>query len=338
MKFLLTFLSFSFVSSFYVRNENDNTYNMFLNFTNNYNKTYDSIHSHEYRYAIFLENLDIINDHNTNNNDWKMDINSFADLTRDEFASKYINGFNMPDLDKQAFMVNDYFETVSKDLPESLDWVEKGAVTPVKDQAQCGSCWAFSSTGSVEGAYFLASGKLVSLSEQELVDCSGSFGNEACNGGLYSNSFEYIKQNGICSESSYSYSGTDGDCNKKCTSITKIDSFINIEPGNEDALIHAVLQQPVSIAIEADQTVFQFYSYGVMDSTSCGTNLDHAVLIVGWGEINDKKYWKVKNSWGPNWGDNGYILIGRSVKNQKVDGICGVLSLPSYPVISNTTM
>ena len=332
MKFLLTFLSFSFVSSFYVRNENDNTYNMFLNFKNKYNKTYDSIHTHEYRYAIFLENLDIINDHNTNNNDWKMDINSFADLTRDEFASTYINGFNMPDLDKKAFMVNDYFETVSKDLPESWDWVEKGAVTPVKDQAQCGSCWAFSTVGSLEGAYFLSSGKLVSFSEQELVDCSSSYGNQGCNGGLMDDAFKYVIDKGICKEKSYPYKAVDGSC-KKCTSVFKIKSFVDIIPNDESALAQAVYNQPVSIAIEADQSVFQFYSSGVLTSSECGTNLDHGVTLVGFGVDSNtgKKFWKVKNSWGSSWGENGYIRLEKDIENKT--GMCGLTLMASYPVV-----
>lgn len=332
MKFLLTFLSFTFVSSFYVRNENDNTYNMFLNFKNKYNKTYDNIHTHEYRYAIFLENLDIINNHNTNNNDWKMDINSFADLTRDEFGNTYINGFNMPDLDKQAFMVNDYFETVSKDLPESWDWVEKGAVTPVKDQAQCGSCWAFSTVGSLEGSYFLSSGKLISFSEQELVDCSSSYGNQACQGGLMDDGFKYVIDKGICTEKSYEYKAVAGSC-KKCTSVFKIKSFIDITPNNESALAQAVYKQPVSIAIEADQSVFQFYSSGVLTSSECGTNLDHGVTLVGFGVDSNtgKKFWKVKNSWGSSWGEDGYIRLEKDIENKV--GMCGLTLMASYPVV-----
>lgn len=303
----------------------------FTEYINKYNKQYsdDEVSTRLY---IYKDNLRKIQEHNNQDHSWKMDVNQFTDLTADEFKIKSGSICTNNILRNKFYNLN---LRPYEDLPETFDWVEKGAVTDVKDQQSCGSCYAFSTTGAVEGAYFVATGKLVSLSEQQIVDCSGSFGNQGCNGGLYTNSFEYIQQNGICSESNYSYSGKEGKCNKRCKTITKIDSYVNIESKNEDALLQSVLQQPISVAIEADQSVFQFYSSGVMDSISCGDNLDHAVLIVGWGEINGKKYWKVKNSWGSSWGDNGYILIGRSVKNQKADGICGILSLPSFPVISN---
>lgn len=330
MKLIILSSILTLTNAFYL----NETFSTFLQFNQYYNKKYDNDEHFRNRYSIFEENFNKINKHNSEGHSWTMELNQFADLTSSEFKSKtkcYDNP--IPNLYTPHLKFN---SDNIKDIPSEWDWTEKGAVTPVKDQAQCGSCWAFSTTGSVEGAYFLSSENLVSLSEQQLVDCSSSFGNQGCGGGLYTNSFEYIQQNGICSESSYSYSGTDGECNKKCETITKIDSFINVEPENEDALLQSTLKQPISIAIEADQSVFQFYSSGVMDSVTCGTNLDHAVLLVGWGELDGKKYWKVKNSWGSSWGDNGYILIGRSVKKQKAVGICGILSLPSYPVISNT--
>lgn len=294
----------------------------FSDYINKYGKQYsdDELPT---RLSIYRENLRKIQEHNSQDHSWKMDVNQFTDLTQDEFKTK--SGsicFKNRNRDLSGFNLR----TVYKELPESFDWVEKGAVTEVKDQKSCGSCYAFSTTGAVEGAYFVATGKLVSLSEQEIVDCSGSFGNQGCNGGLMNYGFEFIKNKGICLEKDYSYKATTGLC-KKCKSVTKVSSYVNVPEFDEDALQQAVYTSPVSIAIEADTSIFQSYSSGVMDSVSCGTSLDHGVLVVGWGTLNGKKYWKVKNSWGSSWGDKGYILLGRG------NNICGLATEPSYPVL-----
>ena len=284
------------------------------------------------RFSIFKDNVIKIEQHNSENHSWKMEVNKFADLTADEFRSQYISGLYRNNLFRyNTLRFEDLYIDIS-DLPNEFDWVGKGVVTPVKDQGQCGSCWAFSTTGSIEGAYAIASGNLVSLSEQQLIDCSGSFGNQGCNGGIYFYSFDYAKKNSICSEKDYSYSGSDGVC-KKCKGVTKVNSYVEVTPNSETSLQQAVLQGPVSIAVEADTNVFQFYSSGVMDSTSCGTNLDHAILITGWGETDGKQYWKVKNSWGANWGLDGYILLGRNSNNKS--GVCGLAMEPGYPIISS---
>lgn len=212
--------------------------------------------------------------------------------------------------------------------PGSIDWVAKGAVTPVKNQKHCGSCWAFSTTGSVEGAYYVASRKLVSLSEEELVQCDHS-GDKGCKGGSMDNSFEFIKNSGgICSESSYPYTsgaGTRGTCKKGCSAAVTLAGFTDVPSGDEDELKKAVAQQPVSVAIEADQKAFQLYNGGVLDSAECGKKLDHGVLLVGYGTDGGKDYWKVKNSWGAFWGEQGYVRIARG-KN-----MCGIANMASYP-------
>lgn len=315
----------SFTNSLYL----NETFYKFLDFTNRYNKRYNE-NEIVYRYNIFEQNLNIINTHNLQNHSWSMAVNQFADMTGDEFKKytychKNKNLDNVPRIEfNNIFNPNDY------DTPNEVDWSSQGAVTDVKDQASCGSCWSFSTTGGVEGAYFLSTGDLKSFSEQQLVDCSSSYGNHGCQGGLMTDAFKYIQDNGICLESDYSYTATDGKC-KKCKVVTKINSFVEIPTNNEDALKKAVSMQPVSVAIEADQASFQFYSSGVMTS-SCGTNLDHGVLAVGYGTLNGIDYWKVKNSWGKNWGDSGYILLQRNTQDSS--GQCGITLMASYPVIT----
>jgi len=321
---------FTFVSARFL----DQTYYNFLNFKNKYNKQYKE-NELEHRYKNFQDNLEIINKHNSENHSWTMGINQFSDLTAEEFklATICYKNYDMF-LDIPIISFDTRVLPSFGDLPSEVDWTSKGAVTDVKDQGQCGSCWSFSTTGSVESAYYLASGTLDSFSEQQLVDCSSSYGNEGCNGGLMDNAFNYIKDNGICLEKDYPYKGSDGKC-KKCKTVTKINSFVDIPANDEQALQQAVAIQPVSVAIEADQSSFQFYSGGVMNA-KCGTNLDHGVLVVGYGTLNGKDYWKVKNSWGANWGQSGYILLARNVKDPK--GQCGIAMIASYPVINGSQM
>ena len=228
-------------------------------------------------------------------------------------------------------------------LPDSVDWVSKGAVTPVKNQGQCGSCWSFSTTGSLEGAFYLKTGTLDSFSEQQLVDCDNrkNGGKDmGCNGGLMDNAFSWIEKNkGLCTEDSYPYeSGTTttaGSCQTSCDVVSGSDitSFTDVTPKSDEAMMTALSQQPVSIAIEADQKDFQLYKSGVFTG-SCGTNLDHGVLAVGYGTSEDgTDFYKVKNSWGTTWGDVGYILLGRGDDFNKGSGQCGMLLQASYPEV-----
>jgi len=286
------------------------------------------------RYDNFKTNLDFVKAYNGQGKSAKLAVNAFADMSKEDFRAKYL-GFNFVD---RAVMRSKNVEAVSENatVPVSIDWTAKGAVTPVKNQGQCGSCWAFSTTGSTEGAWFIAKGKLVSLSEQQLVDCSQAQGNQGCSGGLMDQGFQYIISNGgICSEAAYPYTGTDGTCGaSSCQSVVKLTSFTDVTPNDENALQVANAKQPVSIAIEADQSVFQFYSSGVLDDESCGTQLDHGVLLTGYGHDStvNKDFWIVKNSWGPEWGAQGYVRIVRNVNGDWARQ-CGLTSDPSYPVV-----
>ena len=230
----------------------------------------------------------------------------------------------------------------SETLPDSVDWVSKGAVTAVKNQGQCGSCWSFSTTGALEGAYSIKNGNLQEFSEQELVDCD-NFKNggsdHGCNGGLMDNAFAWIKKNGgLCTENEYPYvSGTtttSGTCDKSCTNVKGSDiiSYTDVSPNSDESMMAALTKQPVSVAIQADQKDFQLYNSGVFTG-SCGTQLDHGVLLVGYGSETNEDYYVIKNSWGNTWGDNGYIKIGRGSQYNDGNGQCGVLMQGSYPTV-----
>lgn len=282
------------------------------------------------RFEIFKLNAARVVAHNEAKLGWTMALNQFADLTGDEFSARYIGGYNFRPR-RQNPVALEHLRVKASALPTSVDWEAKGAVTPIKNQGQCGSCWAFSTTGSVEGITFIKTGKLLSLSEQQLVDCSGAQGNEGCNGGLMDYAFQYIISNGgICSEQAYPYQAQDGTCaSSSCQSVATISGFTDVPTNSDSALQSAIVQQPVSVAVEADQSSFQFYSGGVM-TAACGSNLDHGVLAVGYGTQGSSDYWKVKNSWGASWGLKGYILLGRGASFDP-NGQCGILMDPSYP-------
>jgi cathepsin L len=261
-----------------------------------------------YRYSVFKSNMDFVDAHNAGNHTFTVELNKFADLTSAEFKMIY-NGVK-PELARTKITTLRDLDAPQAYPSGSLDWTTKGDVTGVKDQGQCGSCWAFSTTGSVEGMVKLKTGTLTSLSEQQLVDCAGSYGNAGCNGGLMDNAFKYVEAHGLCSEASYPYTAKNGVC-KTCTAVAHITGYHDITKNNENALGTSVDTGVVSVAIEADQQAFQLYKSGVF-SSPCGTNLDHGVLVVGYGTESGQDYWKVKNSWGTGWGEAGYILMIRN--------------------------
>tara|TARA_B100000035_G_scaffold53812_1_gene42230 strand:+ start:6004 stop:7122 length:1119 start_codon:yes stop_codon:yes gene_type:complete len=260
------------------------------------------------------------------------EVKCVLDCLRDEEMSKKIEKIKCV-----TSCINDDDLTA---LSSSIDWVSKGAVTPVKNQGQCGSCWSFSTTGALEGAYFIKNGKLDSFSEQQLVDCDtlGNGGRDhGCNGGLMDNAFKWIEKNdGLCSESDYPYvSGTtkkSGSCDNSCTNVvdSKIVDYVDVTPNSDYEMMSALEKQPVSIAIQADQKDFQLYKSGVFTG-DCGTKLDHGVLLVGYGSDNGDDYYLIKNSWGTSWGDKGFIKLGRGDEFNNGKGQCGLLMQGSYP-------
>jgi C1A family cysteine protease len=307
---------------------------LFEGFRSQHGKSYKSGFEAEARYQIFKKNIDFIAEHNKGDHSYTVGMNQFGDMTNDEYVQMLaMCGPQMKTGVPGSLRGN----RLSGDPPASVDWRAKGAVTPVKNQGQCGSCWAFSTTGSTEGIAQISTGKLPSLSEQQLVDCGAKEGSHGCEGGLMDYGFQFIiDNNGICTEKSYPYEARDDECRAaKHDNVVQVAGYQDVQSESEEALRKAVAQGPVSIAIEADQSCFQGYSGGILDDPGCGTMLDHGVLVVGYGTEGGKDYWIVKNSWGPEWGEEGYIRLARK-KGDKSPGQCGIQMQPSYPQIETS--
>jgi len=282
--------------------------NEFISFVQKFDKTY----AHEEfftRFHTFKANLDFVIAHNSGNSTWTAGINQFSDLTAEEFKARFLSSLLIPTDAATQANVGEAIILPDPSQPNDIDWRQKGAVTPVKNQGQCGSCWAFSATGAIEGWGATTGKGLKSLSEQQLVDCAGSVGNQGCNGGWPNRAISFLASHGSCSESSYPYTGRDGSC-KQCSAV--------IKPGGagtgsgEATLAGQLSSLPVSVCVDASGG-FQHYSGGVF-SGPCGTSINHAILAVGY----TASYWIVKNSWGTSWGSGGYIYMARG-KN-----LCGV--------------
>ena len=299
--------------------------------------------SAEHRIHVFgnwVENHVFIERSNTLGRTYELGHNQFSGMNRTEYLA-WVRG---PNPTINLFAINPVASSSAdlEVLPASVDWTTKGAVTPVKDQGQCGSCWSFSTTGALEGAFAIKTGTLVSFSEQQLVDCDtlGNGGRDhGCNGGFMDNAFAWIsKNNGLCTETDYPYvSGvtkTAGTCQKSCKNVLQSDvaKYVDVESASDLAMMGGLAQQPVSVAIEADEREFQLYKSGVFIG-KCGTNLDHGVLAVGYGSDSGMDYYKVKNSWSTTWGEKGYIRLGRGAGFNGGQGQCGILLEASYPVV-----
>ncbi|GLT29569.1 hypothetical protein SLA2020_044270 [Shorea laevis] len=295
-----------------------------------YGRIYPNSAEKELRLKIFKDNLEFIEKFNSKGNrTFKLGLNQFSDLTNEEFKALY-TGYKIPPNSDSSKTTAFRHESVT-DIPSSKDWTKEGAVNSIKNQGQCGCCWAFSAVAAVEGITKINSGQLPSLSEQQLVDCVED--NHGCKGGWMTTAFEYIRDNqGIASEESYPYEAMDGTCQaEKATAAASISGFQEVTPNDEEALLKAVSQQPVSIAIEGSGYYFKNYESGVLTAGECGNNLDHAVTLVGYGTTEDgTKYWLIRNSWGETWGESGYMRIQRDAGVS--GGLCGLAMKPSYPV------
>jgi len=296
-------------------------------------KSYSSEVEEALRMKVFFEKVAEIEQHNARfeagEESFKMALNQFSDMLTSEVSSK-MNGFQQSDKIEATGTFAKLDSEVAAALDETVDWRTKGMVTAVKNQGQCGSCWAFSTTGSFEGQHAKKSGNLVSLSEQQLVDCSTQ--NNGCQGGLMDYAFQYIRQvGGLETEADYPYYAQNRNCEFDQSRVAaSLTGFVDVTRGDEEALKQAVATVgPVSVAIDASHSSFQSYRSGVYYEGSCSSSrLDHGVLVVGYGTESGRDYWLVKNSWAASWGEAGYIKMIRNQNNN-----CGIATQASYPTV-----
>ncbi|KAL6209097.1 hypothetical protein ACLB2K_020040 [Fragaria x ananassa] len=306
---------------------------LFESWISKHGKIYHNMEEKLHRFEIFRDNVKHIDERNKklDVDSYWLGLNEFADLSHEEFKSKYLGlKGEAPRRRESSEAEFSYRDFDVEALPKSVDWRKKGAVTPVKNQGSCGSCWAFSTVAAVEGINQIVTGNLTSLSEQQLIDCDKSF-NNGCNGGLMDYAFEFIIANGgLHKEEEYPYIMEEGTCEESRgeSEVVTITGYQDVPQNNEQALLKALANQPLSVAIEANDRDFRFYSGGVFNG-HCGTELDHGVTAVGYGTSKGLDYIIVKNSWGPKWGEKGYIRMKRNTG--KPEGMCGINKMASYP-------
>jgi hypothetical protein len=331
----------------------------FYEWSHEHSKKYTTGEAYAQAYDNFAGNEAYINEHNAKDSSYTLGHNSFSDMAYDEFAEVMGLGERVVAIESAELNIGllrggtpasgekvHFFcdAECASDLPDEVDWVTKGAVTSVKNQESCGSCWTFSAAGALEGAYAIAGHRLTDFSEQNIVDCDTTGQDSGCNGGLMDSAFEWIQDNGgLCTEDAYPYDAVQGQCvSADCQTVrgSAVTKVTDVQPYSAPSLRAAVAKQPVAVAIEADQRDFQLYSSGVM-SGSCGQMLDHGVLLVGYGTDEDSgdAFWKVKNSWGDTWGEAGYIrLLAQAAKKgdtklgESMDGNDGDATVANFPL------
>jgi len=296
-------------------------YDMFVDWTLEHGKLYSNAQEHVNRFNAFKSNYALVR-HLNRQGKGVFHLNKFADLTQEEFAAKYLRATPINKMPRPTMPY-----VADRDYPEYKNWAEEGAVTAVKNQEQCGSCYAFSATGNMEGVWFLAHKNLPSISEQQVVDCeqecmifpgtTEEVCDDGCQGGLMPNVFEYAIKIGMVEENAYPYRGVDQTCKLDKSKIKYHFSKWFMIDQDEDAMVAALnTNGPLSVALDA--TFWSFYHSGIYDSSCSSTTMNHGVLLVGYGEEAGKKYWLIKNSWGADWGEKGYIRLIRG-KNK-----CGI--------------
>jgi C1A family cysteine protease len=313
-----------------VASAHDEVENAYLQYVAEYGKSYGTEEEYKFRLAIYRQKIDFIREHNAAAKEGEavVGVNHMMDWTDGEY--KKLLGYRSRPLSNKG----ETFTGAGVTAPAAVDWRTKGAVTPIKNQGSCGSCWAFSTTGSMEGRYEIAGNTLTSFSEQQFVDCSTAQGNQGCNGGLMDDAFEYAETVKIETEAQYAYTGRDGTCHAS-GGVTEVKSFKDVTTKDPKALEAAVAEGPVSVAIDAAGLAMQLYFGGVIKHF-CGTSLDHGVLVVGYGTeagylYGTTDYWILKNSWGAGWGEKGFFRIAKDTTTNGA-GVCGLQLQPSYPI------
>ncbi|CAA7407246.1 unnamed protein product [Spirodela intermedia] len=309
----------------------DRLLELFESWMSKHGRVYESLEEKLRRFQVFKGNLLHIDQTNRRRASYWLGLNEFADLSHDEFKAMYLGVKVNAARERRASSSGEgsFRYAAVQSLPKAVDWRKKGAVTRVKNQGACGSCWAFSTVAAVEGINQIVTGNLTTLSEQELVDCDSL--NSGCSGGLMDNAFSFIVSNGgLHTEDDYPYLMEEGTCDEKREEldVVTINGYEDVPVNSEESLLKALAHQPVSVAIEASNRDFQFYSGGVFDGP-CGTELDHGVAAVGYGSSKGQDYIIVKNSWGSKWGEKGYIRMKRNTGNP--EGLCGINKMASYP-------
>jgi len=334
-------LSYLSVLFYLFKSSNSTNLDRFNEWMETHNINFQDLNNLDRIFNNWVENDKFIENMNSANLTWTLGHNAFSGMNSEEF-NKYMGLNNKLIYSKNLITVNESEQLNLFALPESWDWRTKGVVSNIRDQGQCGSCWAFSGTSTLESATAIKTGVLNDLSEQQGVDCSTireGWQDMGCNGGWYYDLWSYVTANGgLTLESCYPYTSgvttKTGTCQKTCKpeSGTKILSQVTVTPYSDSNMLNALYINPVSVAIEADTKVFQLYKSGVFSDAGCGTTLDHAVVLVGWGTESGLDYYILRNSWGTSWGESGYMKLARGSEYGK-SGMCGVLSMPYYPVV-----
>jgi len=323
--------------------EDQSNYDIFRDWSSKHNKQY-SVNEILVRYQVWKNNYDFIQEHNSKNYSWKLAANEFADLTSEEYSALYAgldSGLQSAEwLDsanttaENSTATNDLTSSVSAKLRTSVDWRTLGAVSAVKNQERCGSCWTFTASVALEGIYAIKTGSLLNFTQQQLLECSSSYGNNGCDGGTAVQAFNYTSRYGIQLYSDYPYTaqtGITGKCSYNSSRIVfKNSGYQKVRPNNATELKAAVARQPVAVGVSGSEKAFQFYSSGIL-SSNCTGDADHAILVVGYDRSNGTDYWIVKNSYGTKWGINGYIHIAAGDQNSG-EGVCSINTMPSYPI------